>query len=47
MNFYVPLPDGAPTLQQGDLLADVPFTYFPVTDVILLCFTCQPTRTIT
>lgn len=33
MNFYVPLPDGTPTLQQGDLLANVPFTYFSITDV--------------
>jgi hypothetical protein len=28
MNFYVPLPDGGSTLQQGDLLEGVPFCYF-------------------
>jgi|SRR6185312_8902243 len=33
MDFYAPLPPEVNTLQQGDLLADVPFTYFSVTNV--------------
>ena len=30
MNFYAPLPSEGSTLQQGDLLAGVPFTFFSV-----------------
>lgn len=31
MEFYAPLPDEITTLQQGDLLSGVPFTYFALT----------------
>lgn len=34
MNFYASIPEGDQMLQQGDLLADVPFTYFPLTNVM-------------
>ena len=44
MQFYAPLPPQGSTLQQGDLLVGVPFTYFPLRNAKVTLANTRPAK---